>query len=683
MASSYSIEVPSSAKPGFTPIYRNAVFPEVHSTSTLYDVFNRTLARKPDSPFVGCRPWDFATGAQANSFEWITYAQADEQRTALGSALSQLAKEKKLGQEIHVDSKEWCMSFWALNRPEFQIVHQACNAYSRRLVCIYDSYDVNNAAYIINHSESHVIFTTSSHIQQVLERKTELPLLKAIVILDKEAPSPSGGTGAKLPRGQVGLDRVALQWASEKGLLFYRYDDFLSYGREHLHAHTPSTDPNTVAMYCYTSGTTGTPKGAIITTGGLAYAAKSAALGTIGLDTMIGYLPIAHIFEVLAETTVIESGGRVGYFSGDPLKLVEDCQVLQPTIFPSVPRVLNRIAALIQEQMAGDSFKAKLLRRAVESKVAYHDMDGSVTHAFWDRLIFNKVKMILGGKVANICSGSAPLRPEVLKLLRVAFCVDLRNGYGQTENSVCTSMAPNDKDTASVGPPSAGVEVRLVDCPQLNYYTTDKPWPRGELLMRGGVLFQGYFKDEAKTREALDEEGWLHSGDIAAVDEKGRIHIVDRVKNVLKLSQGEYVALENVEQMYTGLEFLAQIWVHGDSLQDYLIAVAVPEPGAFARYASHVLGRTVSSSPSDLALACADPKVVTSVLRDLVRLGRQRGLNGVEMLRGLHLTPEMFSVENGLITPTFKMKRPEAAKYFEKEVKALYDKGAVDIRPLL
>ena len=191
------------------------------------------------------------------------------------------------------------------------------------------------------------------------------------------------------------------------------------------------TDPRSPALStlsCYTSGTTGNPKAAFITHGMIGAAAKGFTLLFPPVVSMLGYLPVAHVFAVLLENAGMNYNGRVGYFSGDPLRLVEDAQILKPDFFPAVPRVLNRIAAQVQEQMAGDGFKAKLLRRAVESKLAYHDVDGSVTHAFWDKLVFRKVQAVLGGNVKIVVCGSAPIRPEILKLLRVCLCADVREG---------------------------------------------------------------------------------------------------------------------------------------------------------------------------------------------------------------------------------------------------------------
>lgn len=160
---------------------------------------------------------------------------------------------------------------------------------------------------------------------------------------------------------------------------------------------------------------------------------------------------------------------------------------------------------------------------------------------------------MLGGNVQYIGSGSAPINPAVLDFLKVAFSCIVAEGYGSTENSgTATKIFPHDQEpNGTVGPPQAGVEIKLVDVPEMSYFSTDKPHPRGELCTRGQMVIPGYYKDAEKSAEAIDQEGWLHTGDIALVDEKGRFKIIDRIKNLVKLSQGEYVALEKVENVYT------------------------------------------------------------------------------------------------------------------------------------
>lgn len=216
----------------------------------------------------------------------------------------------------------------------------------------------------------------------------------------------------------------------------------------------------------------------------------------------------------------------------------------------------------------------------------------------------------------------------------------ISQGYGQTENCG-TAVRCWDADTVpagTVGPPAAGAEIKLIDVPDMGYFSTDKPYPRGEILTRGVMVIPGYYKDEAKSKETVDSEGWLHSGDIGLIDEFGRTKIIDRIKNLVKLSQGEYVALEKVspscphqtkteadlsrspqiENIYSLCPLIAQIYVHGDGLEDHVVGMIVPDPVQFAPFVSRVLGG--SYSPTDipaLEKVANDPKVIAALGKEL------------------------------------------------------------------
>ncbi|PWN53287.1 acetyl-CoA synthetase-like protein [Violaceomyces palustris] len=684
------IAVPKSQKPGYSHIYRNACVPHLNINITAHDVFIKGRDIDPNADCLGWRPWNDSKADFENYFSWISYSQVEEQRTAIGSALSKIALDGILkpkstsssstssSSEPDVGLTEWTVGLWLLNRPEYQITDLSCVAYSRRSVSLYDSYDTPTAVYILEHSEARILFTTPSHIAAILSevQKGNLPLLRAVVLLDSfrgpaDAPAPS----------EVKKNELAKQWAATLGIRLFTWNEMLDLGRANPFAHIVPT-PKTIATFCYTSGTTGKPKGAIITHEMTAFAATSLSYHIKGQQTMISYLPTAHIYARGVELLTLSNGGRVGCFCGDTTRLVEDMQILQPTFFPSVPRVLNRIAALIEAQMRAPGLKASLLRAAVAAKVANHDATGSVTHAFYDRLVFRKVKAVLGGNVAFVVSGSAPIRPDVLKLLRVALCCDIREGYGQTENvGSCLIMNPLDKELGTCGPPIPGTEIVLKDVPEMGYTAQDKPYPRGELLNRGQQVFVGYYKDEAKTREALDEERWLHSGDVVEVDDKGRFRIIDRVKNLVKLSQGEYVAIDALSEIYGGNPLSLQLLVHGDSYRDYLIGVSVPDPVTFAPFASKILGRQISETDTaGLEAACKEPKVIQAYLQEFVKLARQNKFKGFEFMKGLHLTMDPFSIENGLLTPTFKVKRHEVIKYYQEQIDKLYEQGPVDVK---
>lgn len=482
----------------------------------------------------------------------------------------------------------------------------------------------------------------------LLSGADEIPLMKAIILMDTYGPAP-------LRPGELHTDALARQWAESKGIKVLSWQEALDLGRANLIAHKPPTDVKQLAGFCYTSGTTGKPKAAKVSQGELPICAAGMSLvqspDLSNDEVFISYLPLAHIFGRLAEAFCLRQGWRIGYFNGDVTRLIEDIQLLQPTFMVAVPRILNRIAALINAQMESDSLKARLLRTAVNAKLANHDADGTITHAFYDRLVFRKVRAVLGGRIKACISGSAPLRPEVLKLLRVCFSCDFREGYGQTENAgYCTVMLPNDKIVGSCGPPNPGVEVRLKDCPELGYRATDKPFPRGELLSRGMSIFPGYFKDEEKTRETIDSEGWLHSGDIAQIDDAGRVYIIDRVKNLIKLSQGEYIAIENIEGKLSGLKYFAQFWLYGDSTQSHLVGVGVPEPDVFAPFASKILGKKIAPTDAKaIEEACNNEQVYGAVLKELVKSARQQKLKGFEIPRALRLRAQPFTVEENLL----------------------------------
>ena len=228
---------------------------------------------------------------------------------------------------------------------------------------------------------------------------------------------------------------------------------------------------------------------------------------------------------------------KCGFFAGNVLKLTDDVSVLKPTLFPSVPRLYNRIFGKIQDQFkAATGVKSYLINKAVNAKKYYHKNGQGLTHKIYDGLVFNKIKAILGGKVRCMITGSAPINPDVLDFLKIAFCCDIIEGYGMTE-TCAGSMTTiyGDPESGHVGGPLQNVKVRLRDIPEMNYLHTSDP-PKGEVCMWGSSITKGYFCNPEKTAETLSHDGWLFSGDVGMVMPNGSIKIVDRAKNIFKLS---------------------------------------------------------------------------------------------------------------------------------------------------
>ncbi len=237
------------------------------------------------------------------------------------------------------------------------------------------------------------------------------------------------------------------------------------------------------------------------------------------------------------------------------MKLAQDLAVLKPTVMASVPRLCNKFYDLMQAKIKElTGFKKTLTEWGIQKKLSAFHQSAKTSDYFYDALVFNKFREILGGRVRSMVTGSASISNEVLNFLKIAFCVQIKEGYGQTESAAGISGTwSNDPEAGHVGAPGPSVEVKLIDVPDMGYRSTDvdengNPKPRGEILFRGHNAFKGYYRQPQITRETIDSEGWVYTGDIGQFDtKKGVLKIIDRKKNIFKLSQGEYIAPEKVE----------------------------------------------------------------------------------------------------------------------------------------
>jgi len=293
--------------------------------------------------------------------------------------------------------------------------------------------------------------------------------------------------------------------------------------------------------------------------------------------------------------------------------------------------------------------------------------EGYLTHAVWDSVVFSSVREKLGGNVRLMITGSAPLSTTVMEFLRICFSCPVIEGYGQTETSGgATTTLPDETELGNVGIPISCVEMKLVDVPEMGYTSKDTPHPRGEICYRGPCITQGYYKNDVKTKEAFDEHGWLHSGDVGLILDNGHFKIIDRAKNIFKLSHGEYIAPEKLENIYVQSRFVLQVFVHGETIKSSLVAIVVPDPEVVLPWAEE------NGKAKDVASLCKDPDLIKVVFEDMTVVGKANQLRGFEFVKEIHLSPTPFSVDNDLLTPTFKLKRPQAQKAYADELAELY-----------
>lgn len=432
----------------------------------------------------------------------------------------------------------------------------------------------------------------------------------------------------------------------------------------------PAIEPDHLSVIMYTSGTTGNPKGAMISHGNIVAmlaTVPNSIGGLFGDDVYISYLPLAHIFERIVASALLFYGGRIGFYQGDVTKLTEDMQVLKPTIMAAAPRVLNRIYQRINDNVSSaGGLSQKLFKMGLKSKgksISQHKNKGTFD------FVFKRPKSVTGGSLRLVISGSAPLTPEVQSFVRSVLGCPVVQGYGLTETCAgCSVAAPDDVDCiGEVGPMIACCEVKLASAPELNYLAKDN---KGEVWVRGPHICKGYYKDEDKTKEDFDEEGWFHTGDIGEFTSRGTLKIIDRKKNIFKLSQGEYVASEVLENIYLKSPFVDQIWVHGDSTQSTLVSVININQKRALEWADKAGVKLSADHPIKDLLGNADyKKAILTALADMARAEKRAGY---EVIKRVHLIDYEFNAENDFATPTAKLKRPQLRLAFKAEIDAMY-----------
>ncbi|ORX74594.1 acetyl-CoA synthetase-like protein [Linderina pennispora] len=618
--SQQSYRVPNSEEPGSSTYYADNVF----------EILQQSVKATPNKDFLGRRPYNREQNT-FGAYEFITYQQAYERILNIGSGLWTLADYAGVSQ----------------------------NFYS---VALYDTLGADSIEYIMNHASVQVLVCSLDKVAKILRMREKLPLLKAIISLDNFGPNtPAEGLPSPFNTSSVS---VLQQWAKASDIALYDLAQVEAMGAKEP-VHPRIAKPDDIFCLCYTSGTTGTPKAAMIMHSNMDYVQRAIPSGVpiVGDIVVLSYLPLAHIYQRFIEIYVMTQSGKLGYFSGNILNVVEDLQALKPTFFNSVPRLLNRIYdRLVAGTIHAPGFTGVLARRAVAVKLA--------KHMFWDRIIFNKVRAVLGGNVQFVLTGSAPIDKKVLEFLRICFCCIVSEGWGQTESCGLGILNHNDAFLGGrIGAPQHGVEIKLRDIPSMNYYATDKPCPRGEMMVRGGNVFGGYYKDEKKTSEAIVEGGWLATGDVAQFNTDGTISIIDRVKNIFKLSQGEYVAPENLENVFSNNPLIMQMFVHGDSLQSTLVSVIVPDPETFVPWARNIVG----NSNASLEELCQASAVNQAMLKQITTDGKKAKLQGYEFPKAIKLEHRPFDVEdNQILTPTLKLKRNVASEYYRKDIDEMY-----------
>lgn len=528
------------------------------------------------------------------------------------------------------------VSILGFNRPEWTIFDLAAMTVGGCPAGIYTTNSPDECRYIIDHSDSPIVLVENLlQWAKINEVRDQLPKLRHVILM----------------KGCEVEDPLVLSW-----------DAFLAKAEEvedsAVQERLDGLKPEQMATFIYTSGTTGPPKAVMLSHENLAWTA-TCALEITGIDSeefSLSYLPLSHIAEQMFTLHVPISVGSHVYFAESMEKLPENLKEVQPTVVFGVPRIWEKFHAGLTSKMSeATGLKKRILDFALNTGAevrAYENRGQAVPQVLAfkrriaNKLIYSKVRPAIGLGRAKICiSGAAPIQPEILKFFS-GLDLTIFEVYGQSEGSGPTTFnLPGRTRYGTVGPALPGVEVKIAE--------------DGEILFKGPNVFLGYFKDQVATDETLID-GWLHSGDLGSFDQDGFLSITGRKKEIIITAGGKNVAPKNIEAAMKDHSLVAECVVIGDR-RKFLSALVTLDEEAMERL----------SSEKGFAKDAFDHAAVRAQVDQAVEATNAKFAR-VEHIRKYTVLPRNFSVEDGELTPTLKIKRRIIHDHFEGEIEAMY-----------
>jgi long-chain acyl-CoA synthetase len=582
---------------------------------TLHGLFLERVARSPNK--IAYRYF------QQDAWRELTWREMHSQVARWQAALSKQGLQR--GDRVAIMLR---------NCPQWLMFDQAAMSLGLVVVPLYIVDRPDNIAFIVNNADiKALLFESAEQWQSLCTVSDQLTNVKCFVSIDNV---PNGGDARLHSTADFLPDTAQLRAA-------------------------PPCEMGELASIIYTSGTTGKPKGVMLSHGNM----LSNAYATLEIftvreeDVFISFLPLSHTFErTLGYYLTVMTGSVVAFARSIP-QLSEDLQTIHPTIMISVPRIYERVYGAIHTKLnEGSPLKRKLFKLAVDvgwARFEHQQRRGSWKPGFllWpilQKLVAQKIMDKLGGHLRAAFSGGAALAPEISRMF-IGLGLPIIQGYGLTETSpVITGNHEINNFPDSAGLPIPNVHVRLGE--------------RNELQVKGPNVMLGYWNNPDATRAMIDADGWLSTGDIARISETGHVYITGRIKEIIVMSNGEKIPPNDMELAILQDGLFDQVMVFGEA-RPYLVALAVVNPEAWLQFCKE--RGVAANNPETLT-----DKVVQSNVLERIALN-MRAFPGYAKVNRVLLLQEPWSIDNGLLTPTLKLKRPDVAGRFSEQIKQLYE----------
>lgn len=639
------------------------------------DILIKAVQNFKDSPCIGYRKCfgqedelqpdgkKFKKLILGDSYSWFTYGEVLEKVEHIREGLT--ATGIKRGDLVVIFSE---------TRMEWHLTAQALFQIGAVIVTLYATLGDEGVVHGINESEANHVVTSAELVPKLRRLKDKLKFVKTIIYFE----------------GPKELENDIMQPIATKS-----FHDVETEGKKIFEQNSSKkkssiskvrpvkVDPEDTAIIMYTSGSTGVPKGVMISHKNLIASVSSFFAICSSLDsrhqTYMSYLPLAHVLALVVEFFFLAYGASIGYSSphtiSDESTAIKkgqrgDAIILKPSFMAAVPLILDRIRKGITQKIES---KGKFLTGLFNFIVDYKK--------FWTRkgfrtplinyVVCRKVNQMFGGELDLIAIGGAPLSPETHEFIQAMLNVNVIPGYGLTETTAsATVMDVHDLDACVAGAPLRGVMIRLVDWEEGNYRVTDKPLPRGEIVIGGSCITKGYFKHIDQTNDCYREENgtrWFHTGDIGEMQENGNLKIIDRKKDLVKLHHGEYVSLTKVETELKGSEYVDNVCVYGDSYQSYLVALVAPNPKALKK-----LAESLSIKAKNMKELCENQTLKMKLTDAIIEYAKTTGLQRTEIPVKYKLCHEEWIPDSGMVTAAMKIRRRNIQNFYQKDINQLY-----------
>ena len=574
-------------------------------------------------------------------------------------------KEELITIDSYKNNKFNLVGIFAKNCTEWVVADMGCQMDSVTTATLYATLGQEAFKYICDQTKIKTILVSPDLVKLLCQNKQKFKLeyLTNAILFDLTTNCDS---------------KKELENLRKAGFTAYSFtEDFLKENKNVKNTDLLLSQPETIMTICYTSGTTGDPKGVMLSQKNMISVLETVIRdSSVPLDengTHISFLPLAHIFERMVISGFMGVAAKVGFISGSVrTTLMEDMSILGPTLLFTVPRVLQTVRKKIFDGFdALGGWKRRLAYTAYYTKLENYKKYGIITHLIYDKLVFAKIRAMFGNKLKTVLCASAPMPKELADDFKVFLSIPIIEGLGMTElsgSAFCTNY--HDLNNFTAGGVTSGVKMIIKSVPDLGYTIDDMidgiNCPAGEICLKGPLIFNGYYKNDLENSKAFDEDGYFHTGDVGRIFPYygNGLKIVDRVKEIFKLSQGEYIIPAKLESVYVKSNFIQQIMIYGNSTMNNILAIICPDKQHCAR--------ELDITEEELIKDEENPKLKKIILNDLDRLAIDANFNGLEKVKFILLTFEGFTIQNECMTPTMKIVRKKVEIRFKNRIEKLF-----------